>query len=452
MEIFGTDGVRGLAGAELTPLLAYRLGRAGAHVLRRKTAAGAPGAGVKPVVYVGRDTRLSGPMLEAALCAGICSAGVDAVCAGVVPTPGVACLARRREALAGVVISASHNPYQDNGIKFFAAGGCKLPDEWEAEIAAALPETESLPAAVGRDIGRIETAPELVGVYRDFLLADAPDLTGWKIVVDCANGAASHIAPPLLQTLGAEVEPIFCQPNGVNINDGCGSTCPQTLAAAVRRLGADAGLAFDGDADRLIAVDEEGRILDGDHIMTICALARQRPLPGDAVVVTVMSNIGLYRALRAAGLTVHWTQVGDRCVMERITATGAALGGEQSGHIIFPRRHTTGDGIFTALELLRVMRRTRRPLSVLGAQMEQFPQILLNTPAANKEAALSAPEVLARIRAAEERLGEDGRVLVRPSGTEPLIRVMLEGRDEGELRRLGQSIVEAVAAVAGRTA
>lgn len=443
MEIFGTDGVRGLAGVELTPLLAYRLGRAGAHVLRQKTVGK---TGARPVIYVGRDTRLSGPMLEAALCAGICSVGVDAVCAGVVPTPGVACLARRRQGLAGVVISASHNPYQDNGIKFFDGAGHKLPDEWEAEIEAALPEADSLPAAAGQNIGRIEQRPELVGIYRDFLTERAPDLSGWKIVVDCANGAASHIAPELFTALGARVEPIHCRPDGVNINAGCGSTQPEALAAAARRLGADAGLAFDGDADRLIAADEEGRILDGDHIMAVCALARRRrSAAGDAVVVTVMSNIGLRRALCASGLTVHQTRVGDRYVMEGIAATGAVMGGEQSGHIIFPRRHTTGDGIFTALELLRVMRQTGRPLSALAAQMERFPQILLNAPVENKEAVLNAPQVLAQIRAAEEYLGGEGRVLVRPSGTEALVRVMLEGRDEKVLRRLGAGIIDVIA-------
>jgi phosphoglucosamine mutase len=427
--------------------LAYRLGRAGAHILRQKTAGGR--AGDRPVVYVGRDTRISGSMLEAALCAGICSMGVDAICAGVIPTPGVACLARQRRALAGVVISASHNPYPDNGIKFFAGTGCKLPDDWETEIAAALDGADTLPAVAGREIGRIEYAPELIDVYRDFLLTDAPSLAGWKIVVDGANGAASALAPSLFASLGARVEAVFCRPDGTNINAGCGSTQPEALAAAVRRVGADAGLAFDGDADRLIAADAEGRILDGDHIMVICALARAgHSLPAEAVVVTVMSNIGLERALTAAGITVHRTQVGDRYVMEKLAQTGAALGGEQSGHIIFPLRHTTGDGIFTALELLRIMRGSGRSLAELGAQMEQFPQVLLNAPVGPKEAVLAAPAVQAAIRAVEERLGSGGRLLVRPSGTEPLIRVMLEGREEKELRRLGQELIDLVTATA----
>jgi phosphoglucosamine mutase len=425
-------------------LLAYRLGRAGAFVLRQKAAV----TRQRPEIYVGRDTRLSGAMLEAALCAGICSVGVDAVCAGIIPTPGVAYLARRQRALAGAVVSASHNPYMDNGIKFFSGAGYKLPDEWEEEIEALLPQADSLPAARGEGIGRVIRDPGFPDCYRDFLRARAPAIPGWKIVVDCANGAACQIAPALLAEAGARVEPVFCRPDGVNINEDCGSTQPAALAEAVRRAGADAGLAFDGDADRLIAADENGRILDGDHIMVICALERQRQriLRGGAVVATVMSNIGLHRALSKAGVTVHCAQVGDRHVMEKLAATGAALGGEQSGHIIFPEIHTTGDGMLTALELLNVMRQTGRPLSALGAQMEQFPQVLLNARVADKEAALAAPEVQAKISAAEEYLGAEGRLLVRPSGTEALVRVMLEGRDESDLRRLGQEIADALTA------
>ncbi|MDD2422071.1 MAG: phosphoglucosamine mutase [Heliobacteriaceae bacterium] len=451
-RLFGTDGVRGVANRELTPELAYRLGRAGAFVLK----ATAP----HPRIVIGKDTRLSGDMLEGALVAGITSVGGEALAAGVLPTPGVACLTRMLGATAGIVISASHNPVEDNGIKFFAASGFKLPDAVEAEIeqyvfrtgetdgqvkAAGFSHTDGLPAPTGAGVGRVYPLTDAANRYIAFLRQTVSgNLKGFKIVVDGANGAAAQVAPRVLQELGAEVTPIFCQPDGTNINAGCGSTHPEALCRAVRDAGADLGLAYDGDADRLIAVDENGQIVDGDQIMATCALHlhRQGRLVNNLVAVTVMSNLGLHQALQRAGIKVVETTVGDRYVLEALQAHGGVLGGEQSGHILFLNHNTTGDGILTSLQLLSVMQETGRPLSALAGQMERYPQVLVNVRVKDKQC-LEEPAIKAAIAAGRERLSGRGRILVRPSGTEPLIRVMGEGPDPVEVEQVVATVAAA---------
>ena len=433
-RLFGTDGVRGIANEKLTPELAFRLGKAGAYVLGKS----AP----KAKIIIGRDTRISGDMLEAALAAGICSMGVDVVKVGVLPTPGIAYLTGKNEVNAGVVISASHNPFEDNGIKFFDSRGFKLPDEIEDEIERHLEFTDFLDRPIGDKVGRIiglENGPQ---AYASFLKSQTPSLEGLKIVLDCANGAASTIGPQIFKELGAEVIPVFNKPDGTNINVACGSTHPETLAREVLKYQADIGLAFDGDADRVIAVDEKGNVIDGDYIMVICALALKEKgeLANNAVVVTVMSNLGLHKALRKAGITVYQTKVGDRYVMEKMLETGAILGGEQSGHIIFLNHNTTGDGLLTGLKLLGVLKEKQAKLSELAAQMHRFPQVLLNVRVNNKERVMNNDFVKYKIEEVEAALGEDGRILVRPSGTEPLIRVMLEGPEQKLLEKLAEEV------------
>lgn len=436
-KLFGTDGVRGVANKDLTPELAFKLGRAGAYVLGRQNR--------KARIVLGKDTRISGDMLEAALTAGICSMGLDVLQVGVLPTPGIAYLTRMLGADAGVVISASHNPYHDNGIKFFAGSGFKLPDETEDDIENALERLDQIELPTHGRIGTVSKVDDAEALYGAFLKATVDSLSGLKIVLDCANGAAAGVGPRVLTELGADVIPIFNRPDGVNINVDCGSTHPETLAAAVVEHGADAGLACDGDADRIIAVDEKGNIIDGDFIMVICALALKEKgrLPGNAVTVTVMSNMGLHQALKSAGITVHETKVGDRYVMEKLLETQTVLGGEQSGHIIFLDRNTTGDGLLSGLQLLNVLKEKRQPLSVLAAQMQKFPQVLLNCSVSNRDKIMQSELLLAKIKQVQGLLGDNGRVLVRPSGTEQLIRVMMEGPDQAEL----QGLAEAVAAV-----
>jgi phosphoglucosamine mutase len=439
-RLFGTDGVRGEANKELSPELAFRLGKAGAYILgqdRDRT------RGERVKIVIGKDTRISGDMLEAALSAGICSMGADVLNVGVLPTPGIAYLTRAMGASAGIVISASHNPYQDNGIKFFAGSGFKLPDELEDRIEETLNVIDSLALPVDSEIGRIIEIENATAKYAEFLKQTAVPLDGLRIVLDCANGAASGVGPKVLAELGAQVIPVFNQPDGVNINVHCGSTRPEALARAVLEYGADLGLACDGDADRMIAVDENGAIVDGDFIMVICALALKErgELTGNAVVVTVMSNLGLHKALKNAGITVLETKVGDRYVMEKLLESGAVLGGEQSGHIIFLEHNTTGDGLLSALQLLAVLKEKKEKLSGLAAQMSRFPQVLINTKVTDKDKVMNAPTVKAKIREVQEFLGEDGRILVRPSGTEPLIRVMLEGPDQAELTRLAHEVI-----------
>ncbi|HOB19871.1 MAG TPA: phosphoglucosamine mutase [Candidatus Atribacteria bacterium] len=430
-RLFGTDGVRGLANRELTCDLAYKLGQAGAYVLT--------GEKHKPRILIGRDTRISGDMLEAALAAGICSVGADAIVVGVLPTPAIAYLARHYGADAGAVISASHNPMEYNGIKFFNSQGYKLPDELENRIEdIILDKAEELPLSEGADLGRIVRIDDAVDEYVEFLKSTIEgDLKGFRIALDCANGAAYEAAPRLFEALGAEVHTISNEPNGVNINAGCGSTHPEKLQEFVKELGADVGLAFDGDADRLIAVDEKGEIVDGDQIMVMCALcmSERGVLKDNTVVTTVMSNLGLDLALKKAGLTSVKTKVGDRYVLEKMLDGGFSIGGEQSGHIIFLDHNTTGDGLLTALQMLGVMKRSGDKLSKLAAQMKKYPQVLVNARVSEqkKHSYADDPVIREEIGKIESRFKDEGRVLIRPSGTEPLVRVMIEGADQKEI-------------------
>lgn len=438
-KLFGTDGVRGVANQELTPDLAFKLGRAGAFVLAKEHR--------RPKILIGKDTRLSGDMLEHALAAGICSVGADVTILGVIPTPGVAYLTRALGAQAGVVISASHNPMEDNGIKFFGSNGYKLPDILEEEIEEMIIEGKKLPSPVGKDVGRVEYLNDAVKRYTLYLTESlGSDLSGLKIVVDCANGAASLAAPEVLTGLGAEVIPVFNHPDGININAGCGSTHPKELMELVKQHGADLGIAHDGDADRTLLVDENGTLVDGDKIMVFCSkhLKDKNLLKGNKMVVTVMSNLGLRLALKKSGIEVLETKVGDRYVLEKMLESGAVLGGEQSGHIIFSEYNTTGDGIATALQVLKVMAETGQPLSQLAAQMTRLPQVLINVRVKDKTGWETNPAIKEAITRVEGILKDTGRVLVRPSGTEPLIRVMAEGPDETLLRELVQEIVRVV--------
>ena len=438
-RLFGTDGVRGVANSQLTPSLAFRIGQAGAYVLSK--------AHPHPQILIGKDTRISGDMLEAALICGICSVGADVIKVGVLPTPGIALLTRTLDVSAGVVISASHNPVQDNGIKFFDSTGYKLPDAIEDEIESiVLNKEKPWEVPIGGEVGRVIEVTDAGRRYNDFLKDTVGRLDGIKVVLDCANGAASVVGPIVLQEVGLEVISICNTPDGVNINASCGSTHPEQLQRAVLEHGADLGLAMDGDADRLIVVDEQGNVLDGDFIMLICALAQKTKgtLAQNAVVVTVMSNLGLHLALKEAGITIFQTQVGDRYVMEELLRTGAKLGGEQSGHIIFLDHNTTGDGLLTALHLLSVLKERDIPLSQLASQMRRLPQVLLNATVQHKERLMQEERVLEKVKQAELALGDQGRVLVRSSGTEPLIRVMVEGPDQQKLKELAQGVIDII--------
>jgi phosphoglucosamine mutase len=428
--LFGTDGVRGIANQELTPELAFCLGRAGAYVLSEN--------GARPRIIVGKDTRISGDLLESALRAGILSVGGDCLSAGVVPTPGLAFLAKSLGCCAGVVISASHNPVSDNGIKFFGGDGFKLPDSLENEIERLVLDKDfEFPRPTGSAVGRLVPQRDAVDRYLAFLKEGLQlDLSGLKVVLDCANGAASYVAPRLFKELGAKLTVINGEPTGININEKCGSTHPQMLKETVETQGADIGLAFDGDADRLIAVDEHGEVVDGDQILVICGLARKKAgtLDKNKVVVSVMSNLGLREAFKKACISVSETRVGDRYILEEMRKHGVVLGGEQSGHIIFLDRSSTGDGMITALELLREFAAARQPLSMLAAQMTRFPQFLVNVPVDNKQDLYDNERIAEAVQQAEMKLQGRGRILVRPSGTEPLVRVMGEALDENELR------------------
>jgi phosphoglucosamine mutase len=437
--LFGTDGVRGVANKDLTPDLALKLGWAGAYVLSQKL----PGA---PLV-IGRDTRISGDMLEAALVAGICSAGVRVLKVGMLPTPAIAYLTHALGAAGGVVISASHNPVADNGIKFFGSNGFKLPDDVEDEIEQLINSKQTVSLPVGHEIGCCYQVEEAGDRYLDFLKEKVPvNLTGLKIVVDCANGAASYVIPRLLRDLGANVVPLFHCPDGVNINAACGSTYPAVLQETVVARKADLGLACDGDADRLIAVDERGNIVDGDQIMVICGrdMKARGKLVNNTVVVTVMSNLGLHLAFRKDGVKVIETKVGDRYVLGELLRTGATFGGEQSGHLLFLDDHTTGDGALTALKLLAVVVNRGAALSELAMQMERLPQLLENIPVTKKQKIMASPLLQESIARCEQKLNGQGRILVRPSGTEPLIRVMGEGRDLSELRLIVEELAQVV--------
>lgn len=441
-RLFGTDGVRGIANAELTPELAFRLGWAAAWYFGREHA--------KPTFLIGRDTRISGQMLEAALCAGICSAGGDAVVLGIIPTPGVAWLTSTSDAAAGVVISASHNPFADNGIKFFSGTGYKLPDAVEDELEEIVARgMETLPRPTGRGVGAVSYRHDRIDAYQDFLCSVIKDnLSGLRVVIDCANGASYEAAPAVLSRLGIDLRVIHAMPDGFNINEHCGSTHMESLQAAVIEHKADVGLAFDGDADRCLAVDEMGRIVDGDQIMVILAkeLLRNNALKQTTLVTTVMSNIGLHQAIRREGGNVMVTSVGDRYVLEAMQKNGFSLGGEQSGHIIFGEFSTTGDGLMTALQLLAALKRSGLPLSRLGDLMTRFPQVLVNVRVKSKDHWEENPRIVAAVKSAEQTLGENGRVLVRASGTEPLIRVMAEGPVLEELERLAEDVAGTIRA------
>jgi phosphoglucosamine mutase len=430
-RLFGTDGVRGLANKELDAKLAFELGRAGAYALAM--------AKHKPTILVGRDTRVSGHMLEAALVAGICSVGAEAMLVGVIPTPGIAYLTRHYEADAGVVISASHNAMEYNGIKFFDGDGYKLPDAVEERIEAIiLDQAEELPHPTGEHVGMVAIIKNAANDYIDYLKSTMEiQLDGLKVVLDCANGAAYKIAPEVFKQLGADVHAIYIEPDGTNINDLCGSTHPKKLKKKVLELGADVGLAFDGDADRLIAVNEHGHEVDGDQILVALGLdmKQQGKLKQDTVVATVMSNMGFDIALGNHDCKYVKTKVGDRYVLEEMLKKGYNLGGEQSGHIIFLDYNTTGDGTLSGLQLLATMKRSGKTLSQLGDVMKKLPQVLVNAKVSNegKTSYMDNALVAERIQAIEEKFHGEGRVLIRPSGTEPLVRVMIEGQDQREI-------------------
>lgn len=443
MKLFGTDGVRGEANVVLTAELAYQLGRAAAFVLKRD---GLPGKELAMVI--GKDTRISGDMLEASLIAGICSTGVTVYQAGVIPTPAVAVLTRKLNCMAGVVISASHNPYQDNGIKFFSPLGTKLPDEMEHAIEAVIESGLcNVERPAGAAVGRVIQYTEAASQYAHFIQSKVDgDFSGIRVVADCANGAASKIAPALLRSLGADVVAISCEPDGININDGCGSTHLEALQKAVVQEGADLGIAYDGDADRLMAVDEEGNVVDGDKLLYLFGtyLEKEGLLETDTVVVTVMSNLGLKIALKERGIRTFETAVGDRYVIEGMKASGAVLGGEQSGHIVFGLDNTTGDGILSSVKLLQILKQSRCKLSALANEMEQYPQVLINVPVKQKQGWEEKQEIKATIQKGETELGDTGRILVRASGTENLLRVMVEGKNQAQIERLAGEIADIV--------
>jgi phosphoglucosamine mutase len=437
-RLFGTDGIRGLANADLTPELALAVAVSAAHVLRD--------AGGRPVAVVGRDGRASGEMLEAAVIAGLTSAGADVLRVGVLPTPAVAHLTAETGADLGVVLSASHNPMPDNGVKLFARGGVKLADAVEDEIEARLAEPWTRPTGAG--VGRARDLPDGAERYAEHLLGTLPGkLDGLRVVVDCAHGAASAVAPAVLARAGAEVTAIAADPDGENINDGVGSTHLAGLIRAVRETGADAGVAFDGDADRCLAVAADGTVVDGDAILAICALGLRAAgrLRSDTLVATVMSNLGLHHAMRDAGIRLRTTPVGDRYVLEALRAEGLSLGGEQSGHVVFADLATTGDGLLTALQLLGRMAGTGLPLGELAAVLRRLPQVLVNVPVADKAAVAAAPAVRAAVAAAEAALGDAGRVLLRPSGTEQIVRVMVEAPTQDEADAVAARVARAVA-------
>lgn len=421
-KYFGTDGVRGVANSELTPELAFKLGRFGGYVLTKDKD--------RPKVLIGRDTRISGHMLEGALVAGLLSIGAEVMRLGVISTPGVSYLTKALGAQAGVMISASHNPVADNGIKFFGPDGFKLSDEQELEIEGLMDlQEDQLPRPVGADLGQVNDYFEGGQKYLQYLKQTVDeDFTGIHVALDCAHGATSSLAMHLFADLDADISTMGASPNGLNINDGVGSTHPEALAAFLKEKGADVGLAFDGDGDRLIAIDENGEIVDGDQIMYICAkyLNERTRLKQNTVVSTVMSNLGFYKALEANGIKSVPTAVGDRYVVEEMKKNGYNLGGEQSGHIIFLDYNTTGDGLLTGLQLVNIMKATEKRLSELAGEMKKYPQVLVNVKVTDKYHVTDNQKVSEVIEQVEQEMNGNGRILVRPSGTEPLVRVMAE--------------------------
>ncbi|NLM47536.1 MAG: phosphoglucosamine mutase [Epulopiscium sp.] len=442
-RLFGTDGVRGVANTELSIELAYKLGQAGAYVLSKE-------AHHQARILVGKDTRISGNMLEAALIAGICSFGAKAITVGVIPTPAVAYLTKKYNADAGVVISASHNPVKYNGIKFFNGEGYKLSDALEEKIEAIiLDNAEQLPAPIGEEVGTIIEKYDAISDYVEFLKSCVDvDFKGLKVVVDCANGAAYKAGPRVLEELGAELIVIHNEPNGCNINKDCGSTHMENLCKAVVENKADLGIAFDGDADRCLAVDENGIIVDGDQIMSICGLQMKKDnqLKKNTIVATVMSNLGFFIMAEKNNLKIEQTKVGDRYVLEEMLKHDYNLGGEQSGHIIFLDHSTTGDGILTAVKLLSVVKKTGKKLSELAGVMEVLPQVLVNAKVPNdkKYSYMENDRIKKAIEELEGKFAGEGRVLIRPSGTEPLVRVMIEGKDEQVLKEEAEKLAKII--------
>ncbi len=448
-EYFGTDGIRGVANASpMTVETATALGRAVATLLGNSTIS-------RPRIVIGKDTRLSGYMFETAMAAGICSGGADVLLVGPLPTPGIAFITHSVRADAGVVISASHNPFQDNGIKIFSRDGFKLPDQMEEELEGLMAVgAPGCRVAGPRDIGRATRIEDAAGRYIVYLKNTFPrhlSLEGITIVVDCAHGASYKVAPTVFEELGARVIRLGCKPNGVNINLDCGALHPDRMRKAVQKYGAHIGIALDGDADRLILCDEKGEIIDGDQVMAVCALrmALNGSLAGNAVVATVMSNIGLEVALRKAGVSLVRTQVGDRYVVEEMRKGGYSLGGEQSGHLIFLQHSTTGDGVLAALRLLAIMQEEQKPLSQLVGVMERFPQSLVNVKVMEKRPIEELAEVQSLVQRIEGDLKGEGRVLVRYSGTEPKARVMVEGRDEAMVHAWAMEIADCLKRVLG---
>ena len=440
-RLFGTDGVRGVANSELTPELAFKLGKAGAHVLSRDKK--------RPVVIIGKDTRLSGDMLEDALSAGILAVGGNVIKVGVLPTPAVAYLVKDYKADAGVVISASHNPFEYNGIKFFNGDGFKLDDDIENDIEdIILRDIDVNSHITGDKLGRsLEADDDALQRYAEFLKSTIDtDISGVKIVLDCANGASYKVAEKVYSDLGADVTVIGNEPNGININNECGSTHPEKLQEEVVKRGAMIGMAYDGDADRLIAVDEKGRIIDGDKLICICAVMMKKlgQLPHDKVTATVMSNIGFHRHMESIGCSVDVTSVGDRYVLESMLKTGCNIGGEQSGHIIFLNHTTTGDGILSSLQLMKAVKLSGKKPSELSDEIEIFPQVLRNARVKNENKGIYSEdaEVKKAVEEAKRELKDTGRVLIRPSGTEPLVRVMIEGQDVDKITAMADSLAE----------
>jgi phosphoglucosamine mutase len=444
-RLFGTDGVRGRANADLTPELALSVARAAASVLADRDGT------ERPVAVVARDPRASGEMLEAAVVAGLTSAGAEVLRAGVLPTPALAYLTGATDADLGVMISASHNPMPDNGIKLFSRGGHKLPDDVEATIEATVEagaSAEHRPTGAG--IGRVRELRAAAEDYATHLLTSLEQpLAGLRLVVDCAHGAAAQVAPDVYRRAGAMVHAIGCDPDGWNINDGVGSTHLEPLIATVRAQGADLGIAHDGDADRCLAVTAEGDVVDGDAILAICALAlhERGALKEDTVVATVMSNLGFHHAMRDAGIAVHTTAVGDRYVLEALRAGGLSLGGEQSGHLVFLDHATTGDGLLTGLALLSRISATGASLAELAAVVQRLPQVLVNVPVHDRLAVAASDEVADAVNAVEKELGDSGRVLLRPSGTEQLVRVMVEAPTQEQADAVAHRLAEIVAKV-----
>ncbi|HSA77478.1 MAG TPA: phosphoglucosamine mutase [Nitrospirota bacterium] len=447
-KLFGTDGVRGVANQDpMTSEMALRIGRAAAYVFRDSSR--------RHRIVIGKDTRLSGYMIESALTSGLCSIGVDVLLVGPVPTPGIAFLTRSLRADAGVVISASHNPYEDNGIKFFGRDGFKLPDEVEKKMedlifSGAIDSIRPTAAEIGKAF-RIDDA---IGRYNEFVKSSIPrgmDLSGLRVVVDSANGAAYKIGPRILIELGADVISLYDEPNGMNINQGCGSLYPEVVSRAVIANSAQIGIAFDGDADRVMLCDEKGAVIDGDAVMAVCALQMMKEgrLRKKTLVATVMSNLGLEIALQKAGGKLVRAPVGDRYVMEKMLEGGYNLGGEQSGHVIFLDHNTTGDGLISALQVLAIMKQTGKPLSELSACMKTYPQTLVNVKVKERRDLMSIPEIAQRMAEVEKKLGGSGRLLVRYSGTEPKVRVMIEGEDERGIKTLAEDLAGIIKEILG---